>query len=146
MRKLSYQPLTNLNIFNSIDLTQDSCYFRNQDSISVHPFEVDQHQIFENHIDVLVSYPFSEIELENECDLEPQLGNSFLLLDSITTLVSSPDCKPFPESILDPVSVHREIESPIFYDQQVELDQYHTFESFIDKLASSHFYEIELNQ
>ena len=42
--------------------------------------------------------------------------------------------------------VHHEIESPILYDQQIELDQFHTFENFIDKLVSSHFYEIELRQ
>ena len=42
--------------------------------------------------------------------------------------------------------IHREIESPIFYDHHIELDQFHTFESPIDKLASSHFYEIELNE
>ena len=41
--------------------------------------------------------------------------------------------------------IHREIESPIFYDQQIE-DQFHTFECPIDILASSHFYEIELNK
>ena len=42
--------------------------------------------------------------------------------------------------------IHCEIESPIFYDQQIELDYFHTFESPINKLASSHFYEIELNE
>jgi len=62
------------------------------------------------------------------------------------TLVFLPDFKPFLESILDHVPVHREIESPIFYDQHIELDQYHTFENLIDKLASSHFYEIKFNQ
>ena len=62
------------------------------------------------------------------------------------TLVSLPDFHHFPESVLDPVPVHREIEPPIFYDQHIELDYYHTFESLLDKLASSHFYEIELNQ
>ena len=56
---LSYQPLTNSDISNSINMTQDSCYFGNQDSISAHPFQVDQHQILENHIDMLASYPFS---------------------------------------------------------------------------------------
>ena len=35
MRKLSYQPLTNLDISNSIDLTQDSCCFGNQDSYTL---------------------------------------------------------------------------------------------------------------
>ena len=42
--------------------------------------------------------------------------------------------------------IHHEIESPIFDDHHIELDQFHTFESPIDKLASSHFYEIELNE
>ena len=42
--------------------------------------------------------------------------------------------------------VHHKIESPIFYDQQIELNQFYTFEIPIDKLASSHFYEIELRQ
>ena len=62
------------------------------------------------------------------------------------TEVFLPDFRLFPESTLDPVPVHREIESPIFYDQQIELDQFHTFESPIDKLASSHFYKIEPKQ
>ena len=44
------------------------------------------------------------------------------------------------------MSIHRETESPIFYHHHIELDQFHTFESPIDKLASSHFYEIELRQ
>ena len=42
--------------------------------------------------------------------------------------------------------VHHKIESPIFYDHYIKLDQLHTFESPIDKLASSHFYEIEHNK
>jgi len=94
----------------------------------------------------LASYPFPEIELENEYDRDPQLDNSILLLDSIMTPVSSPDFNPSPESTLDPVPVHREIESPTFYDHHIKLDQFHTFECPIDKLASSHFYEIELNE
>ena len=62
------------------------------------------------------------------------------------TPVSLPDFNPFPESVLNHVPIHREIESPIFYDHHIDLDQYHTFESLIDKLKSSHFYEIVLNQ
>ena len=42
------------------------------------------------------------------------------------TLVSSPDFNPSPESTLDPVPIHREIESPIFYDHHIELDKFHT--------------------
>ena len=52
------------------------------------------------------------------------------------TLVFLPDFNSFPESVLDPVPIHREIESPIFQDQYLELDQYLTFESRIDKLTS----------
>jgi len=84
--------------------------FWNQDSISAHPFELDQHQNFENHVDMLASYPFHEIELDNECDPEPKLGNSIPLPDSIMTPMSLPNFNPFPESVLDPVPVHREIE------------------------------------
>ena len=87
----------------------------------------------------MATYPFPEIELENEYDPEPKLSNSILLPDSIMTPVSSPDFNPSSESTLDPVPVHRKIESPIFYDHHIELDQFHTFESSIDKLASSHF-------
>ena len=72
----------------------------------------------------MASYPFPEIELENEYDSKPQLGNSILLPDSIMTPVFSPDFNPSPESTLDPVPVQREIESPIFYDHHVELNQF----------------------
>ena len=143
---LSYQSLTNSGFSNSIDLTHDSCYFGNQDPISAYQFELDQILTFENPIDSLTSYPFPEIELENACDHEPQLGNSVSLFDSMWTSVSLPHFNPFSESTLDPVSIHREIESPIFFDQQIELDQFHTFECPIDILPSSHSYEIELNK
>jgi len=42
--------------------------------------------------------------------------------------------------------IHNEIESAIFDDHHIELDQFHNFKSLIDKLTSSHFYEIELNE
>ena len=94
----------------------------------------------------MTSYPFPEIELENKYDPETQLSDSILLHDSIMTPMSSPDFNLFPESTLDPVPIHNEIESPTFDDHFIELDQFHTFESPIDKLASSHSYEIELNE
>ena len=142
-KTLSYQSLTNSAIPNSIDLTHDSCHFGQQDSISAHPPELVQTL---NPIDILASYPFPEIELEHKYDPELQLGNSISLSDSILTEVFLPEFRPFPESVLDSVPVHCEIESPIFYDHHFELDQFHTFESPIDKLASSHFYGIELNE
>ena len=70
----------------------------------------------------MASYHFLEIELENEYDPESLLGDSILLPDSIMTPVSSPDFNLFPESTLDPVPIHHEIESPIFYDHHIELD------------------------
>ena len=94
----------------------------------------------------MASYPFYEIELEHECDPETQLGNSIPLPDSIMTPVSSPDFNHFPDSIFDTVPIHREIELPIFYDSHLELDQYITSESHIDKLARSPFKEIEPRQ
>ena len=94
---------------------------------------------------MLASYPFPEIELEHEYDPEPQLSNSISLPNSILTEVFLPDFRLFLESTLDPVPVHYEIESPIFYDHHIELDQFHTFKSPINKLVSSHFYGIELN-
>ena len=58
----------------------------------------------------MASYPFPEIEHDNEYDPEPQLGDSILLPDSIMTPMSSPDFNLVPESTLDPVSIHHEIE------------------------------------
>ena len=109
---------------------------------TAHPFELAQTPNFKNHIDILASYPFPEIELENEYDPESQLGDSILLPDSIMTPVSLSNFNPFSESVLNPVPIHREIELPIFYDHHIELDQFYTFESPIEKLASSHFYEL----
>ena len=76
---LSYQPLINSDVPKSIDLTQDSCHFGNQDSISAHPSELDQTSNIENPIDILASYPFPEIELAHEYDPEPQHDNSISL-------------------------------------------------------------------
>ena len=56
----------------------------NQDSISLHPFELTQN--FENHLDILASYPF-----QLESDPEPQVGNSISLFDSIMTPISLRD-------------------------------------------------------
>ena len=97
-------------------------------------------------MDILASYLFPEIELEYECDPEPQFGNSIPFLNSILTPVSLPNFNHFPEPVLNHVLIHREIESPIFQDYYIELEQYHTFESFIDKLVSFNFHEIELKE
>ena len=86
----------------------------NQDSISFHPFELAQiSRIILTFWQVIL---FSEIELMQDCDLDPQIGHSISLFDSIITLVSLRDFFHIPESILNHVSVHCEIELPIFYD------------------------------
>ena len=64
----------------------------------------------------MVSYSFPKIELELESDPETQVGDSFSLFDSIMISVSLPDFFSILESILNPVPVHCEIESTIFYD------------------------------
>ena len=53
-------------VTNSFDRAEESCSFGNQDSISERPFELAQTPNFEYKIDILASYPFPEIELENE--------------------------------------------------------------------------------
>jgi len=78
--------------------------------------KLDQTLSFENHINILASYPFLEIEIEHDSDPEPQVGNSISLCDSIMTPVSLPDFFSILKSTLNHVPVHREIESPIFYD------------------------------
>ena len=50
-------------------------------NFSISIFKLDQTSNFENSIDILISYPFSEIELEHEYDFEPQLGNLISLPD-----------------------------------------------------------------
>ena len=115
-KNLSCQPLTNPYIPNSIEWIKESCYFGNQDSISAHPFELDQNQNSESLIDILASYPFPKIEIERECDPNPQVGNFFSPFDSIMTLISLSDFFHIPESTLNLVPVHCEMEPPIFYD------------------------------
>jgi len=80
-------------ISNHIDLTQESCCFKSfvdkpkQDSISSQPLGLDQYQIFENHIDNLTSCHFNELELEYECDSEPQFCDSVSIFESILSHV-----------------------------------------------------------
>jgi len=75
---LSYQPLTNSTMPHSIDMTQDSYHFGNQDSISACSPELVQTS---DPIDILASFPFPEIELEHEYDPELPLDDSILLPD-----------------------------------------------------------------
>ena len=94
---------------------------KNQDSISVHPFELAQN--FEKHLDIFASYPFPEVEVENDGDPKPHIGDSISLFDSIMILVSSLDFFSIPESTLNPLPIHHEIESLISHDHTSLLDK-----------------------
>ena len=72
--------LTISDVANHSVRAEESCCFEKQDSILVHPFELTQTPKFKNEIDILTSYPFPEIELENEYDPKAQLGSSILLI------------------------------------------------------------------
>ena len=67
-------------------MTQESCYLGNQDSILSYQPELDQNQI----LNILASYPFSEIEFKNECEPESQFCDSSPILESISTPVVLP--------------------------------------------------------
>ena len=60
---LSCQLLINPYIPNSIDWSQESCYFENQDLISECTFELDQTPSYENRLYILASFPFPELKL-----------------------------------------------------------------------------------
>jgi len=68
VKTLHSYPLTIPDVANYYVRAKESCCFRNQNSISAHPIELDQTQTFENPIDSLASYPSPEIEFEHEND------------------------------------------------------------------------------
>jgi len=80
VKTLHSHPLTIPDVSNHFVRAKESCYFGNQDSISAYPFELDQTSNFENPINILASYHFPEIELENEYDPEPQIVIQFHFL------------------------------------------------------------------
>ena len=75
VKTLYSHPLTICDVANHYVRAEESCCFGKQDFILTHPFELAQTLKFENDIDSLASYPFPEIEHENEYDPEPQLGD-----------------------------------------------------------------------
>ena len=132
------------NILDQVDRNQESFCLEDldQNSISSHQYELDQSQ----SLDKLASLNFNEIELDYECEPDSQLCDSVSIFESMLTPVSLPNLDQFPEPTFVPVPIDHEIESPFLDDHHIELDQFHTIESPIDKLASSHFYEIEINE
>ena len=71
IKTLHSNHLTIPDVSNHFVRAKESSCFGKQDSISAYPFEPVQTLKFENHIDILASYPFPKIELENEYDPKP---------------------------------------------------------------------------
>ena len=73
-KTLPIQSLTISNTSSHIDENQESWYFKDfaQDSVSPQNLKLDQYQ----PIDELASFHFNEIELDYECEPDPQLCDS----------------------------------------------------------------------
>ena len=98
----------------------------------------------------MASFHFNEIELEHECDPDPQLCDSISIFESMLTLVSLPNLDQFPEPTFIPIPIDLEIESPNldshiplmgrecefqFFDLDATLEPKMTFESKVDFLS-----------
>ena len=91
----------------NVHATHESYHFGNPASIFSYQPELDQHQILNS----LARYPFSEIELEDECEPELQFSESSPILESISTPVVLPELSNVFEPVLIPII--SELESTI---------------------------------
>ena len=87
------QSLTIPDTSSHIDENQESWYLEDfdQDLISPQNLELDQYQ----PIDGLASFHFNEIELDYECERNPQLCDSVPIFEYILTRYSYPICTNF---------------------------------------------------
>jgi len=108
---LPSQSLTILDTSSHIDENQESWYLEDfdQDSISPQNLELDQYQ----PIDKLASFHFNDIELDYECEPDPQPCDSVPIFESILSLISLTDLDSFPEPTLIFISIDLETEPPI---------------------------------
>jgi len=90
-----------------VHMTQESCHFGNLASISSYQPELNQHPI----PDTLASYPYPEIEFEDECKPELQVSDSSPILESISTPVVLPELSDALELVL--ILILPELESII---------------------------------
>ena len=72
--------LTISDVVNHSVRAEESCCFGKQDSISAHTYELVQTLNFKNHIDILASYPFPEIDLRMNMILNLNLVIQFYFL------------------------------------------------------------------
>jgi len=101
-----------------IDETTESWCLRDfdHDSISTHQLELDQSQI----LDRLASFHFKEIELDCECEPDPQLCDSVPIFESMLTPVSLPNLDPNIKLTLIPMRIDLEIK-PLILDSHIPL-------------------------
>ena len=74
--------------------------------------ELDQYITSESHIDKLARSPFKEIEPRQECDFDPQICDLVQVSELVLTLVLLPNLSDILESVLIPIPVILELESP----------------------------------
>ena len=88
-KTLLTQSLTILYTSSHIEENQESWYLEDfdQDSFSPQSLELDQYQ----PIDELASFHFNEIEVDYECEPDPQFCDSVPIFESILTLVYLPN-------------------------------------------------------
>ena len=77
-----------------------------------HRIELDQYHTFESHIDKLTKFPFKKVKLRQECDFDPQICDAIQISESILTPVLLPNLSNILKSILIPIPVILELESP----------------------------------
>jgi len=97
---LPTQSLTILDISSHIDKNQESWYLEDfdQDSLSPQNFVLNQYQ----PIDEFASFYFNEIELDYECEPDPQLCDSVFIFESMLTPVFLPNLDQFLEPTFIP--------------------------------------------
>ena len=61
----------------------------------------------------MASFNFNKIELDYECEPDPQLCDSVSIFESMFTPVFLPNLDQFPEPTFIPIPINLEIESPI---------------------------------
>jgi len=121
--------LTIPNTSSHIDETHESWCLGDfdQDLISTNQLELDQFQTLKK----LTSFHFKEIELNCECEPNPQLCDSISIFESILTPVFLPNLDPITEPILIPIPIDLEIE-PFILDSQILLMDHECELKFFD--------------
>jgi len=118
-----------LDISNQLDRNQKSWCLEDfdQDSISTHQLELDQSQ----PLNKLASFEFKKIELDYECELDPQLCDLVPNIESMLTSVSLSNLDPITKLTLILIPIDHEIES-LIVDSHISLMDHECELKFFD--------------